>query len=460
MAIKVPYGLADLENIADCLEIEVSPSGKNGRYYAEDYIKPIRDFYLVDRYGSLDNTPDYMKEILRYNSPMLARRIDSLDEEFQKHIMEDEDYIYEEKLNGMRAVIIKGENFIEVFSRHSSSEDLLPISLGDNISSILELRKTINKINETHPKIFVLDSELDMSEDDVEKMKSAGYIGEEATKLQAITSIMNSTPSRALSIQEELDIKLCFNIFDCMKYKGIDITSLELRKRKKAVSILKSLISGVLKIEDIPEAVTKEDKDKLLEKLILEGKEGVVAKSIYSTYRHDGNRGKDDWIKIKPSASMRARILNKGRKEVEEDPYDTSFIGDLDGIVNGLFNEPSYKDTIDGFITDCKPGKGEFEGMLGSIEVSVFVVKEDGSRYKHPIAWISGFDLELRKRMTKIDGDEISLNDEFYYQVVEIDGQGISHVNRRLNHARLIDLRFDKSPNECEIEESFLEIIV
>lgn len=468
MAISVPYDLKGLKKISEELGLEIIPSGKNGRYMKEDYIIPIREYYLNELYG--DNIPNYMDMILERNSVMLAVRIDKFDEETQKEVMENDEFYYEEKLNGLRAVIIKSDGKLTVFSRHSSAETLLPVEYTDNILSIVKFNNEYyEKLNQEYEYNFMLDSEMDMTDWDVEKMKKAGYLEQDATKLQAMTTLMNSLPERALKIQRELNLNLRFNVFDCMNYKNLNIDRLPLIRRKNGADKIREMVMKVypsINFQPVEEAHGKDEKEAFLKRMILTGREGVVAKDPNSTYRSDGNRGLLDWVKIKPSVSYRNRIMQEEiAKRAKDEEESEIFNGNIDGLTFSDFGfenpkEPKYKDTIDAWITDYIPGKGNFEGMIGAVELTTWIVKKDGSRYKHPIAWISGFDLETRQDMTEVVKGEVRLKKEYYGKVWEIDGQGISHANKRLNHARLITWRDDKSSEDCETPEEILDLVV
>ena len=462
MAIKVPYDLNGLAEWADELELEVEPTGKKGRFMAEDYIYKIREYFLNKKYGN--NLPKKIEMALLRKSPMLAVRIDKYSEEFQDEVAVSDNYRYEEKLNGIRAFMIFDGKELSVFSRHNSREDLLPIEITNNIKQIKYFNdnKLGEKLFEKYPFTFQVDGELDMNEDSVDRMKSSGNLSETSTKLQAVTTLMNSLEKKAVAVQNDLEIELSFNLFDCVNYKNKNIDSLPLNKRLKALEIIKEHLKDFpfLNIKDVRFALTKEEKEALLNEMILTGKEGIVAKDINSPYRSDHNRD-ETWVKIKPSVTYRNRIIaeNKGSIDTDEEDIVSDNI-DLGIDTLNIGNEPKFKDTIDAFITKSVAGKGNFTGYIGAVELSTYIVKPNGERYKHIIAWISGFDMETRSRLTEIVDSEPVLNKKYLGEVWEIDGQGISPISKRLNHARLIQIREDKSPEECETPEEILNYII
>ena len=69
-----------------------------------------------------------------------------------------------------------------------------------------------------------------------------------------------------------------------------------------------------------------------------------------------------------------------------------SVVSDVDGAGG---------DTFDGWISGFTKGNGNFEGMIGSFDVSIWLEKENGEKVEHVIACISGIDLELRQKNDK-----------------------------------------------------------
>ncbi|GAH00759.1 unnamed protein product, partial [marine sediment metagenome] len=75
----------------------------------------------------------------------------------------------------------------------------------------------------------------------------------------------------------------------------------------------------------------------------------------------------------------------------------------------------------------------------------------------HPIANISNITHDLRKLMSGKDMEgNVILRSEWYGKVAEITGQDVTSKAKRLSHARLIRWRSDKSIEECEYTEDWL----
>lgn len=424
MAIPVGKTKAELLRMANKLGVKVTPSGKDGKYMKEDYIIPIREYFLKQRYGSLDRIPKHMQLMLQIKSPMLALRMDKLKENQQKEIWESDKWYFEEKLNGARMLLIKDSSGIHIYSRHNSDVDLLPIEYTEKIR--FPENFDLDKIKDD----FILDLELTSDEHKLNTIVGKyGVVTE--TQLQAVTALLSSDVDRARYIQEKEDILLTFNWFDCIYYNGHWLFKEPLKKRKAlGKKLYQDLLNAGFKIRPVRSNIS--NKKQFYKSIILSGGEGCVAKHIDSIYVPDTVRRKDGWIKIKRSMSQMGE-------------FDDTFGDTIDGWISGF--EPGT------------PGKG-LENYVGTIYVSTYVLREDGTRYVHEIARISGFDMKLREDMTLIVDGEVTLKPSYYGRVVEIDGAGVSARNKRLNHAVLLGFRYDKSKDSCFIHEEVLNKMI
>ena len=171
----------------------------------------------------------------------------------------------------------------------------------------------------------------------------------------------------------------------------------------------------------------QKDKEEFLERIWEAGGEGVIAKRLDGKYLPTKSRPRNGWIKIKRTT--------------------TGTLGD----------------SIDGFITGFelgKEGKG-FENLVGSLHISLNLLKQDGSSTTHHIARVINIPLVDRKRITVLNGDgRPELDASYYNRVVEIEGQAVSARARRLTHPRLIRFRDDKSPHDCTMSEKDLERMI
>ncbi len=419
MAISVGRTLGDLEKMSRDFGLTVTPSGKNDRFMKEDYIWPIREHFLYERYNGFKNIPDHLQWVLKLKSPMLARRIDDgIPEDIADAVWESDNWYLEEKLNGARMLIVKDNSGINLYSRHNSDVDLLPINYVDKVLLNDDFNIDLLKDN------FILDTEITS---DITNLSTVieGYGVVTETMLQAVTALLTSDVDRAVTIQRNEGLRLTFNMFDCIFYNGQFLFNEPLLERRKlALEIYGKMKDAGFKI--IPVRSNRSSKKAFHKKIILEGGEGTIAKRVDGIYIPDTNRPKDGWIKIKRS-------------------------------VSGSLGEGG--DTVDGWISGFEPateGKNR-EGYIGNLLISVYVKGYDGSVSEHCIAKISGIDMQLRKEMTEVVGGVPTLKPVYYNKVVEIDGASISARSRRFNHAVFIGFREDKNKDDCVLDESFID---
>ena len=259
---------------------------------------------------------------------------------------------------------------------------------------------------------------------------------ETETALQAISALLALEPSRSQQIQlDYLNSKgkelLHFKTFDILMYRDVWLMELPLIKRRE---YLKKALEE-LKEANIPSSLPDSNisnKRGFYTALIKSGKEGAVAKRLDSPYIASNSRRRDCWVKIKKTASQSSV---------------------LDG----------YGDTIDAFVTGYEEADKDksWAGLVGAIEFSVYLNKEDGSKEVHKIARITNIPMQMRKEITEVDSDgRVSLKKEVYGKVAEIDGQCISGRAKRLKHAILLRWRDDKNSDMCEMDEVFLNKMI
>lgn len=430
MAIPVGRTIKELDKMAVSLGVrdEVIPSGKNGRIMKDDYVHPIRKYHINQRYGSLENAPDHFKWILSMKSPMLALRMDHLDELIQSEIWESDEWYLEEKLNGARMLIVKDSSGINIYSRHNSDTDLLPINYTSRI--VFPDNFDIDSLGED----FIIDTELTSDNHQLNTtLGKHGVVTE--TQLQAVTALLSSTVERAIAIQKKENTMLVFNSFDCVYYGGSWLFSEPLQKRRKITMYLWKQLSE-LNFNIRPVSSNISNKKAFHKNIILSGREGTIAKNIHGLYVPDSTRRKDGWIKIKRSVSE----MLSGDKSLED----------------------SFGDTVEGWISGFEPateGKNR-EGYIGNILVSVKIRRADGTEYDHCIAKISGIDMKLRQDMTEVVGGEPRLKASYYDRVVEIDGAGVSSRELRFSHAVFCGFRYDVEKADCVMSEDFLKKMV
>lgn len=398
------------------------------KYTNNNLICLLGDYYLQQ--NPLKNTYG-MRFMLDYlPSPMLAERYTALKPNEKLNLFESNDWIAEKKFNGCRGILIyHPETGFELFSRNKSEVDFLPISYTDKIVLFSPEGKEYSMSSFKHKfeSSFVLDCELIAQGNiDTTLFKKYGNITE--TEQNATSALLSIEAFVSKEIQRT-QAKLKFHVFDLIELNGLAIHE-PLRYRKVMLQDLFMLLNldQILMFENSPEITGQEAKQKAWEYELNNKGEGLVFKNLNKEYLPSENRSKHYQVKLKRSM---ATVLDSQ---------------DLDDF--------------DCFITGAKAGtKGSAnEGLIGSVEFSVMLEKNDGSIEEHIIGYVSGIKKELREAMTYIDpNNKPRLHPHYLNKVCVVNGMSISSKNLRLSHAESkFEFRTDKSPEDCKIPEMFL----
>lgn len=420
MSISTQRSLAQLQS--ECARLGITVIQTTNRVNKTDYILALRKHYLGEEFP--DGVPESLGLMLQIDSPMLAAQSKHMSATDMDIIWNSDDWIAEEKIDGCRMVSFwdgYGKKF-DAYSRNISVKDFLPVSYKDNIyMPNVDWSKIHHK--------FLIDSELVCTNPNISTiMGSRGVVTE--CQLQAVTALIAMDPDKSIAIQKNELAPLQFKTFDCLWYDGewlIDKPYIErVPYTLKAVEELAN--AGVNITRPVSSFSHKKD---LYQNIILRGGEGIVLKNIYSKYLATTNRSKTGFLKVKRTVTQAL----------------------------GFDANSNMGDSIDGWISGYElatEGKG-YEGLIGSVDVSVNVRRADGTVYQHVIARVPNLDLNLRKKMTghAADGSPI-LKSEYYGKVVEVDGQSISAREHRLQHPVLVRWRPDKVDMNCVLDESFL----
>lgn len=412
MAISVPNTLSELHQMSLSLGIEqyIQGSKKDGSRSKEDYIIPIREKILSDRFGA--SIPDYYNWLLQLKSPMLSKRIDEIKPELQEEIWESEGWSLEEKIAGVRCFLIKDSSGFHIFSRDSDKKDLLPIDMTGHI--FIE-SFDISKMGTI---CFILDCEISSDCPDICNMiRRYGIITDTPDEALSIL-LINLHPILSKRIQSENNFKLVFNVFDCLYVNSTWIMNETLRKRREVVDgVLKSIEGCGLPLRQVQYHTTL--KKWFYSTCLSQGYEGCIAKRLDGVYIADTTRKRDGWIKIK-------RVVER----------------DAEGNVKSQIG-----DTIDAFITGFTPGeKGTIcERYIFSLEVSVYV--DSQIRVLKNIRNISA---KLRGDMTELIEGIPTLKPIYYNKVVELDASG----------STLLKMRHDKNPDGCKMSSELYDNLI
>lgn len=421
MSISCSRKISELEVICKDLGLDIQPSGKNGRFMKDDYVKALREYYLNKIFKGKDNAPISLKLMLELESPMLSCQHKDVKADVEPKLWEDNNnWTAEEKMDGARMItmLFAGGGF-SAFSRNNSDVNYLPIPYNNQIY-VGEI--DWSKITDT----FILDNEIISINPNIQ---SSFNNLETETMLQAVTSLLALKKEDTIALQKMYDRPLKFMAFDCIYWNGEWIMDKPLKERREyLIKAVEQMIEAGFNVE-MNKWVTS-NKKAFYKNIIKNGGEGCIIKDINSVYKATSTRSHRSWVKAKKTMSE-------------------------------MLTETGTGDTIDAWITGYTLGEGKNEGKIGSVEFSINMTCLDGSTIVHKIAYVGGFDDVLRDDMTMIDENgNIILNPKYYGMVAEIDGYGVSSRAIRLRHAVLIRFRNDKSIEDCVYTEQFIKSMI
>ena len=416
MAIECARRIDYLDSLCRELGLVVKQAGNKLR--KDDYVRALRNHFLLEKYGSVDNIPWSMKFMLSIECLQLCRRIQTLKESDQQKIWESDDWIAEEKLDGNRMVICwdADEKQFHFFSRNNSMVDYLPQDYKDTIY--------ITADNFDYDKNFVLDAEVISTSPNIETNDTQCL-----TQLQSTSALLALNPDDSIAIQRNDPLK--FIVFDCLYHDESYMDKPWIERHKQTELLCNKLKEYNFNCELNPvienTEYNKNKKREFFDELIDNQKEGIVLKNKYAKYHATSSRT-IDCVKVKRSTS--------------------------DSLTND----------IDAFITDYVVGNDDTrnENMVVGFIFSVRLEKEDGNIVNHKIAVCSNISDCIKDDATVIDDNgNVSLNNDYYFRVATLKGQNISARNMRLTHAIIERWRPDRSADTCEVlkESSLRELI-
>ena len=422
MAISTLRTLAQLR--AQCQELGLTFKQRGKKESKDDYVYALRDHFIKEKYGEYKNMPKSLSLMLQLESPMLASQYKTVKPEKQKIMWDSKDWIAQTKEDGNRMLFfLLDDPVFDSYSRNNSVQDFLPNQYGNKFY--------LDEIDFTKIKDqFILDSEVICLNPNISTiMGKKGVVTE--TQLQAVTAILSMNEQDSIRIQKEEDCPLMIKAFDCLYFNGEWLLNKPLIERMKYLKIaIQQMLDAGFKIE-FPKT-NRDNKRQFYESIVKGGGEGIILKHLQSKYTATSSRSHRNWVKVKRSFSE--TVQHEG-----------------------------LADTIDAFISGFDPADENkaWAGLVGALELSVYVKRADGSIYQHVIAKVANIDLELRKKITQHDEKgNVILDPSWYGKVVEVDGQDISARALRLTHAILVRFRPDRSQDTCVIEEEFLKSMV
>lgn len=421
------------------LEELLTKTGRGGQYASRDYIhanavlselKKVQDdlssFQTVK--SAVQILHPATKFRLSFYSPCLAFRYDELKPQEQVEIFENPKYVFTTKENGMRGtyVYINGQSFL--YSRNYSEKDCsLPEYWGNVYQNV-----KFEKPNE----VYAIDCEVKFEPGANLQRDLLEYGIETTSKLEAICALMQMSAEESLKIQKQFRMEngrdlVVFRCIHVLYYKGKNFMRTTLGEGmnayKEAVSYGRMHGLNVREIEMCDG--NRQEKEIFLNSILEQNGEGIVAHYTDGFYCTSDNRNKNSFIKLKRS-------------------------------VSGFLGKSGVADSFDGWISGYKLGTEgtENENQVSTLEVSIKLLLSDGRKVNHVIAYVPNLTKELRNKLTVIglDGKPV-MAQQFYDRVVEVDGQNISKVSRRLTHPKLLRFRIDKLKEDCMFSEEFIE---
>ena len=402
---------------ADCelKGISITQSGK--RIMKDDYVKALREWHITKKYGSIDNIPWSMKFMLSIECPQLCKRIKDLKPDQQELVWNSQDWIAEEKIDGVRMVLLwdATEKKFHFYSRNNSVTDYLPQDYADTIF--------VTAKNFDYPNNFVLDSEIISSNPCLETNTHC------LTQLQSTAALLNLNSEDSKTIQKKYPLK--FVVFDCLYDSSSLIDEIwDVRHHHAAELCSKLVESGFCcELNRVVEntADNQYAKREFFDAVISRCGEGIVLKNRNAKYHATSSRT-IDCVKVKRST---ADALTKD---------------------------------IDAFVTDYVVGKDDTRNsnMVVGFVFSILLKKQDGSVVTHPIAVCSNVSDIIKDDATVISEDgQVKLSPDYYGRVATVQGQNISARSLRLTHAVIDCWRPDRSADTTEtILESDLRKLV
>lgn len=414
----------------------LKPTGRGGVYASRDYIHAnavlaeiLKSGQLFER-SELQSFSDLKKvlhPIVRFRlnmyTPCLAYRYDELKEDEKKRVFNDTNWLFSEKENGVRGVFVYAKGRVALFSRNYSQVDCSLPEYWGNIAQTFE-----------GDEPFAVDVEVKFEPDGKVQEQLSEFGLSTDSKLEAMASLLQMNKTQAVELQNEYkrthskDL-IVLRMITPLFFKGVDYRKRTIGEAFKVEDeVLNYARERGLNLVKIRKMVgTSSEKEAFLDSILNEGGEGIVAHNLKGKYNTTENRDKNVFVKLKRSVAATKAKQGLG-------------------------------DTIEGFIsgfTMSKDGTAD-EGLIGSFEVSAYLKDSKGNKRKHVIAYVPNIEREMKKMYTVQDEKgNPCLDPMLYDQVVEVDGQNVSRVSKRLTHPRMLRFRFDKTKEDCVYTEQF-----
>lgn len=326
--------------------------------------------------------------MLDFITPMLAKAVDN--SKAAKAISSDE-YVVEPKHDGMRALVVKDENGVEIYSRTGKK-------YSEHLPRLVEF---FNSLDNDGSDSFILDGELAAIKDWV----SIEGQNVPIVDFNATMRVMGSNPDKAIAKQEETPIT--FIAFDLLHENGIDLLDTPFDERSRWLYnhfYYGESLSPVLYVNPVWHIWT----EGIFSMLMDAGIEGAIIKHVDSVYM-PGKRASKAWWKMK--IEQTADVVVMGFHEAKE---------------------------------------GKFFGQIGAIKFGAFDDQGD-LRY---VGKCSGMDDAERQRWTNIrDTESEEQWNKRVIEVRYNDLVGSDEEYKTPRHPQFVIERIDKNPEDCLMEQ-------
>lgn len=420
--------IAELENECAVRGLNVVGSGKNGKVQKRDYVDLLQNWSMDELRSRGQLLPGCEWVHAHLESPMLAQpqKVFKTDRQFKDFVSRN-DVVAEEKKDGCRIMLcyFPGVGF-ELYSRNRSVTDFL---FGNYVDQIYGWQRSITE--NVLPFSFVIDGELISLNPTVN-----GHVVTD-TILNAVVAMLGMNQTDSYRMQAEAGYPLRLQVFDIVAYDGVSVMDKPLRERKRMLHEVVAKLHEAADRLSLPQLRWVEEvavvrggydaKYNYYKELVNAGREGLVLKVEDSVYNPTDARG-----------GLGAGFI-KWKRTISE----------------------SIGSDIDAFVTGAVPGEGAFEGLVGSLVFSVYLMP---SGELHEIARVSGLSDDIRRSVTATNQDgEVVLNPNWQGRVAALEGQDVSSKSRSMAHARILRWRDGadaKSPAQCVLQESVLNDMI
>jgi len=209
--------------------------------------------------------------------PMNAQGVK--DPDHLQDLLNDDNYVAQEKLDGMRAVIHITEVGLRIFSRSAGVDD--PSRPLEKTSSLPHLAAL------TFPSLVgtVLDTEILIAGKDCAELSGTIH-------------------KKDIGLENRLVMAF---VFDILQLNGVNVTGKPLQER---IAMLESLKTELVSehVVFLPWARLSDDKQSIYQRILADGGEGVMLKRLDAVYV-EGGRPSNNWYKAKKSATFDCVIL-------------------------------------------------------------------------------------------------------------------------------------------------------